>query len=210
MTSKILKDKNFMVSGLNDEVGDDIAVVQQHLAVFLNDILVIANKIICDSEATSSSSTKVPQSKIKIERERNYRIDTTPLSSTVHQANSSGDVEGGSSDFSIVHDSFRYALALFETKKTPLNLIDLSEAEGKKTLTQGAYRMLGDIQRLKKLIGRVSNYSSLLTNGLTWLHLRMVENVGGMAWLHSPPISVVKKGVRGRMRVDEAGIDFVV
>lgn len=215
MTSNILADKNLIVSGVNDEFGDEYAVVQKHLSVFLNDILVTADRIICgdDSKATSSSSAELPQSKVKIEKEWKYRIDTlakTPLLSTAHQANSSGDVEGGNSDFSIVHDRFPIALTLFEAKKTQLNLIDLSKAEGKKAIAQGAYQMVGDIQRLTNVIRQVTSYSSLLTNGLAWLHLRRIERLDGEVWLHSSPISVVQKAGRGRNKVDKAGIDMVV
>ena len=69
--------------------------------------------------------------------------------------------------------------------------------------------MVGDIQRLAKVIGHVTSYSSLLTNGLAWLHLRRIDK-GGVVWLHSSPISVVQKAGRGKHTVDEAGIDFVV
>ena len=65
MTTNILKDKK----RFNDEIGDENAVVQNYLSVFLNDIHVVANIIICggDSKATSSSSAELPQSKVKIE-----------------------------------------------------------------------------------------------------------------------------------------------
>ena len=215
MTSNILKDKKFMVSTVNNELGDEYAVVQKHLSVFLNEILVIADKIICggDSKEMSSSSAEIPQSKVKIEREWTYRIDNlakTPLSSTAYQANSSGDVDGGNCDFSVVHDRIPIALTLFEAKKTQLNLIDLSKAEGRKAISQGAYQMVGDIQRLENVIRHVTSYSSLLTNGLTWLHLRRIERLEGLVWLHSTPISVVQKAGRGKHKVDEAGIDIVV
>ena len=99
MTLNILQDKNFMVPNFNDERGDEYAVIQKHLSVFLNEILVIANKIICggNSQSMSSSSAELPQSKVRIEREWKYRINNlanTPLPSTAPQANSSGDVEG--------------------------------------------------------------------------------------------------------------------
>ena len=188
--------------------------MQKYLSVFLDEILVVANIIICggDSKATSSSSAELPQSKVKIEREWAYRIDIlakSPLSPIVPQANSSGDVEGGNSDFSVVHDRIPIALTLFEAKKTQLNLIDLSKAEGKGAIAQGAYQMVGDIQRLAKVIGHVTSYSSLLTNGLAWLHLRRIDK-DGVVWLHSSPISVVQKAGRGKHTVDEAGIDFAV
>lgn len=216
MTSNILKDKKITVSTAKDEIGDEYAVVQKHLSVFLNEILVIADIIICGggSTAMSSSSADLPQSKVKIEREWAYRIDNsakTPLSSIAYQANSSGDVEGGNSDFSVVHDRISIALTLFEAKKTQINLIDLSKAEGKRAITQGAYQMVGDIQRLAKFIGRVTSYSSLLTNGLAWLHLRRIERLDGVfIWIHSSPISVVEKKGRGKAKVNEAGIDIVV
>ena len=119
MTTSILKDKK---EGFNDEIGDEIAVVQKYLSVFLDDILVVANIIICGgvSKATSSSSVELPQSNVQIEREWAYRIDILaklPLSFTVPQANSSGNVEGGNSDFSVVHDCIPIALTLFEAKK---------------------------------------------------------------------------------------------
>ena len=96
--------------------------MQKYLSVFLDEILVVANIIICggDSKATSSSSAELPQSKVKIEREWAYRVDIlakSPPSSTVPQANSSGDVDGGNSDFSVVHDRIPIALTLFEAKK---------------------------------------------------------------------------------------------
>jgi hypothetical protein len=211
MTTDILKDKK---KGFNDEIGDEIAVVQKYLSVFLDDILLVANIIICggDSKATSSSSAELPQSNVKIEREWAYRIDIlakSPLSPTVPQANSSGDVEGGNSDFSVVHDHIPIALTLFEAKKTQLNLIDLSKAEGKRAIAQGAYQMVGDIQRLAKVIGHVTSYSSLLTNGLAWLHLRRIDK-DGVVWLHSSPICVVKTVGGRKHTVDEAGIDIVV
>ena len=211
MTTDILKDKN---KGFNDEIGDEIAVVQKYLSVFLDDILLVANIIICggDSKATSSSSDELPQLNVKIEREWAYRIDIlakSPLSPTIPQANSSGDVEGGNSDFSVVHDRIPIALTLFEAKKKQLNLIDLSKAEGKRAIAQGAYQMVGDIQRLAKVIGHVTSYSSLLTNGLTWLHLRRIDK-DGVVWLHSSPICVVKTAGRRKHTVDEAGIDIVV
>ena len=218
MTSNILKDKSD-TSTCNDDVGDEYAVVQKHLTIFLSEILAVANSIICGdaSKATSSSSAEQSQSKVKIEREWAYRIEnlakTTLSTSTAHQANSSGDVTGGNSDFSVVHKRFPIALTLFEAKKTQLNLADMSKAEAKKAIAQGAYQMVGDIQRLQKVIGHVTSYSSLLTNGLTWLHLRRTEKLDGVgAWLHSSPISVVQKGVRGKKKVgiDEAGIDIVV
>ena len=64
MTTDILKDKK---KGFNDEIGDEIAVVQKYLSVFLDDILLVANIIICggDFKATSSSSAELPQSKVK-------------------------------------------------------------------------------------------------------------------------------------------------
>ena len=63
-------------------------------------------------------------------------------------------------------------------------------------------------QRLAKVIGHVTSYSSLLTtNGLAWLHLRRIDE-DGVVWLHSSPISVVKKAGRGKHTVDEAGIDI--
>mmetsp|Transcript_13648 Transcript_13648/g.18489 ORF Transcript_13648/g.18489 Transcript_13648/m.18489 type:complete len:384 (-) Transcript_13648:208-1359(-) len=216
MTLNILKDKNFMVSTVKDEVGDEYAVVQEHLSVFLEKILVIADIIICggDSKATSSSSAELPQPKVRIEREwKKYRIDNldqTPLTSTAHQANSSGDVEGGSCDFSVVHDRVPIALTLFEAKKTQLNLMDLSKAEARRAIAQGAYQMVGDIQRLTHVIWRVTSYSSLLTNGLAWLHLRSIKKLEGVVWLHSSPISVVQTAGRGKYEVDEAGIDIVV
>ena len=69
--------------------------------------------------------------------------------------------------------------------------------------------MVGDIQRLAKVIGHVTSYSSLLTNGLAWLHLRRIDK-DGVVWLHSSPICVVKTAGRRKHTVDEAGIDIVV
>ena len=156
----------------------------------------IADIIICggNSQSMSSSSAELHET----------------LSSTAPQANSSGDVEGGNSDFSVVHDRIPIALTLFEATKTQLNLIDLSKAEGRRAIVQGAYQMVGDIQRLANVIRHVTTYSSLLTNGLVWIHLRRVERPYGAVWLHSSPITVVKKAGRGKHKVDDAGIDTVV
>ena len=120
-------------------------------------------------------------------------------------------MEGGISDFSIVHHRFSKALCLFEAKKTQLDLSNISKPGVKKAIAQGEYQMLGDIQRLEHLIGKVECYSSMLTNGLVWLHLRMSQSKTGNVWMHSYPISVVKKNKKTKKdQVNSDGIDIVV
>ena len=75
MTSNILNDKNGFVSDVKNKIEDECAVVQRHLSVFLDEILEVANRIICcdDSIAASNSSTELPQSKIKTDKEWVHR-----------------------------------------------------------------------------------------------------------------------------------------
>jgi hypothetical protein len=178
----------------------------------------IASEIVCGEsglyqESSSSSSTEQPQPSLKVEREWRYRINVisskAPLLLT--EQNMAGNVEGGISDFSIVHHRFPMALCLFEAKKTQLDLSDVSKPGAKKAIVQGGYHMLGDIQRLQHLVGKVESYSSMLTNGLVWLHLRRVQTTTGDVWMHSYPISVVKKNKKTKKdQVNSDGIEIVV
>ena len=143
-----------------EEVGDEYTIVQKHLRIFLDEIIEVADKIVCGNRslhtASSSSLAKQQQSTLKIEREWKYRIDvmtnTAPASlaqpSIPAKVNSAGDVDGGFSDFSLVHKNYPFALCLFEAKKTQLDLSDLSESGAMKAIAQGGYQMLGDIVQL--------------------------------------------------------------
>ena len=218
MTSNILNDKNWFASDVKNKIGDECAVVQRHLSVFLDEILETANRIICgdDSIAASNSSTELPQSKIKTETEWVHRIDhlaKSPLSFSAHQANSPGEAEEGRSDFRLVHERIPIALTLFEAVTPQLHLLDTSEADVKKAIAQGAYQMIEDVHRLTDVIKQVPSYSSLLTNGLVWIHLRRIEKLDGVVWLHSSPTSVVKEEGRGKTKangMDNDGLDSVV
>ena len=73
--------------------------------------------------------------------------------------------------------------------------------------------MIQDVHRLTDVIKQVPSYSSLLTNGLVWIHLRRIEKFDGVVWLHSSPISLVKEEGRGKTKangMDNDGLDSVV
>ena len=203
MTASILKERR-IAKCKEDEVGDEYAVVQKHLRIFLDDIIMIASAIVCGEsglyQASSSSSTEQPQRSLKVEREWRYRINV--ISSKAPLLLLTEQNMAGTSDFSIVHHRFPMALCLFEAKKTQLDLSDVSKPGVKKAIVQGGYQMLGDIQRLEHLVGKVECYSSMLTNGLVWLHLRMSQSNSGNVWMHSYPISVVKKNKKTKNTCD--------
>eukprot|EP01036_Dinobryon_divergens_P031672 gene31672-41116_t len=240
MTANILKERRLINSNEaeeeeeeeegeereEDESGDEYTVVQKHLQSFLDDVIVIAREICGDDSGpnhAAATSRSMADKRLTVEREWKYRVDVMsetapPLLARPSRpvtVNRAGNVDGGFSNFSIFYNR---ALCFFEAKKTQLELSDLSKPGVYKAITQGAFQMLGDIKRLSRLTGIVPSYSSMLTNGLVWRHLRMIRRANGMFWIHSTPISVVKKkkqkqnqkGRKIHVVVDSDGIDLVV
>eukprot|EP01036_Dinobryon_divergens_P036207 gene36207-47086_t len=189
MTASVLKERRH-TKCKEDEVWDEYLVVQKHLRIFLDDIIVIASEIVCGEsglyQASSSSSTEEPQPSLKVEREWQYKIDVISSKAPL-----------------LMTEQNRAA------KTTVLDLSSISKPGVKKAIAQGGYQMLGNIQRLGHLVGRVESYSSMLTNGLAWLHLWRTQTNIGDVWMHSPPISVVKKNKK-KDQVDSDGIEMVV
>lgn len=68
----------------------------------------------------------------------------------------------------------------------------MSNVDAKEAIAQGVYQILGDVHRLASEIRNVTEYCSLFTNDLNWIHLRRIERLDGEVWVHSDPISVVQ------------------
>jgi len=140
-------------------------------------------------------------SQLSIVREINYRCEILNAAFNIKAASM---VPGG---LSLIHNASHCALAIFEAKETRLDMSHSSNPDVRSSLVQGAYQMLGDIGRLEKLIPKVPEYCSLLTNGSVWMHLKVTNYGESSYWIHSEPIRVVQTGLE---EVDEAGIDRVV
>jgi hypothetical protein len=197
-------------------MGDEIRVVQEHLDIFLRDILPVAEAIIrldgtSSSSSSCSSSSGIQRPTLSVTRERPYKIDGAKLFRDENRP-----ITEGNSDFSIHHEEFKsYALTLFEAKRTQMQLANVESAEVKKQISQAGIQMMGEIQQLGDF-GHVSKYRSMLTNGLVWIHVLMCgrNSEGRMIWRHSPPVEVAVakegKGQKKSYDINSGAIDIVV
>ena len=213
MTKSIIAAKK---TSKRPEMGDEIQVVQEHLDIFLRDILPVAEAIIrlegtSSSSSSSSSSSGIQLPNLSVTRERPYKLDGTKLFREEYRP-----ITEGCSDFSIHHEEFKsYALTLFEAKRTQIQLANVESDEVKKQISQAGIQMMGEIQQLHDF-GHVSKYRSMLTNGLVWIHVLMCgrNTEGHMIWRHSPPVEVAVakkgKGQKNAYDIDSGAIDIVV
>jgi hypothetical protein len=213
MTKSIIAAKK---TSKRPEMGDEIRVVQEHLDIFLRDILPVAEAIIrldgtSSSSSSCSSSSGIQRPTLSVTRERPYKIDGAKLFRDENRP-----ITEGNSDFSIHHEEFKsYALTLFEAKRTQMQLANVESAEVKKQISQAGIQMMGEIQQLGDF-GHVSKYRSMLTNGLVWIHVLMCgrNSEGRMIWRHSPPVEVAVakegKGQKKSYDINSGAIDIVV
>ena len=210
--------------GSTEEV-DEIQLVQEKLHIFLADILPVAEAIIVRIEDTTipsqsnnsrnSSSTTTAPSKLIVERQSAYEIDSTCFEVREVSAGGGGG-GGGLADFGFQHRDFAgCSSTLLEAKKTQLQLettVTLA-AEAQQGIAQAGIQMLGEIQKLGRFFNEpITKYCSMLTNGLVWMQVLMSGGGGGnhMRWIHSGPIVVIEEQKKGeKYSIKKAAVDLV-